>query len=69
MIGLCRSVAIGGALVLVGVLAGCADSGPTTSLQITQDIGSSFWTRDQFLPLNPTIPSQASIQEAQRLFP
>jgi hypothetical protein len=65
MNGLCGSFAIVGILVL----AACADSGPTTQQQISQDINSSRWMSSDLLQVMPSDRPHTMVFENQQLVP
>jgi hypothetical protein len=65
MNGLCRSVAIIGALVL----GACADTGPTTQGQISHDINSSRWMSSEMLQTRPSDMPRTTVFENQSLVP
>jgi hypothetical protein len=65
MVGSCRFAAFAVALML----AACVDSGPPSDADISQDIGSSQWTRNQLAPVIPGDPPPVALDDPQRLVP
>lgn len=52
------------------VLAACVDTGPTSESDISEDIRSTLWTRDQLPPVIPGTPPPVSAGgEPRRIFP
>lgn len=60
---------VAAALALL-TLAACVDTGPPSEAQISQDIRSTLWNRNQLTPVIPGAPPPvATGGESRRIFP
>lgn len=57
-------------VVALIVLGACTDSGPPTESQISEDIQSDLWTRNQLSPVVPGMqPPATTGDESKRIIP